>query len=295
MHRIEGIPDMRFINREVPILGVAGKLDLKLGNNGLFRCWHPERHKNGDRTPSVSVLKSQNKVKCFGPCDSPLMGPVDLVADVRGLTPKDAALWIAEHFEVPMIAPRKHLKPLDPVTHMAGYETPLGMLVRSGLWARLCAMSQRLVPVLLELSNLGPRERTKTLPLSYRAMARYMGVGSQAGISKALRQLEEIGWLKRLGPRTENSNPIRGVAAYQLSPLSDYLQECAQATAAELRAEIKTEKELRKRKRQRRIDAIKLKASNEAKGKGQRTLLQSRTSLSQIDSVKRIHAIKGEA
>jgi len=44
-----GIPDMRYINRQVPIVKVARALDLRLEGASKIHCWHPDRHKNGDR------------------------------------------------------------------------------------------------------------------------------------------------------------------------------------------------------------------------------------------------------
>jgi hypothetical protein len=68
-----GIPDMRFINRQIKIAEVARALDLRLDGNSKIHCWHPERHKNGDRTASVGIRSTNNTVKCFG-CDSKPMG-----------------------------------------------------------------------------------------------------------------------------------------------------------------------------------------------------------------------------
>ena len=104
-----GIPDMRFINRKLPITDVARGLDLRLDGARKIHCWHPERHQNGDRTASVGIRTTNNTVKCFG-CDSKPMGPIDLVMDVHAInSPADAAIWIAERFSVPSIPARKHL------------------------------------------------------------------------------------------------------------------------------------------------------------------------------------------
>jgi hypothetical protein len=102
-----GIPDMRFINRQVPIVDVARKLDLLLEGSSMIHCWHPEHHQHGDRTASVGIRASNNTVKCFG-CDSRPMGPVDLVMDVHGMaSPADAALWIALTLSKPRPAARR--------------------------------------------------------------------------------------------------------------------------------------------------------------------------------------------
>jgi len=50
---VRGIPDMKYINRKVPIAEVARSLDLRLDGANKIHCWYPERHQHGDRTASV--------------------------------------------------------------------------------------------------------------------------------------------------------------------------------------------------------------------------------------------------
>jgi DNA-binding HxlR family transcriptional regulator len=239
--------------RQLPIVDVARALDLRFGTGGMIHCWRPGGHQHGDRTASVGVQRSLNRVKCFG-CDSRLMGPLDLVADVLGIEIKEAALWIAARFKVPCIAPGKHLEEPPRIIHRVGFETPLGLLIRSGLWARLSPITQRLAPVLLEFSEFKPADREKHLCLSYRAMMRYTAVVSPNALGKALGELEEIGWLER--EKDVPNGPARKVAEYRLTPFSDAVQESAQMTAGELKADVSAEKELRKQEKRKRIDAI---------------------------------------
>jgi cobalamin biosynthesis protein CobD/CbiB len=42
MPRNDVIPDMRFINRKVPIAEVACALGLRLEGAGKLHCWHPD-------------------------------------------------------------------------------------------------------------------------------------------------------------------------------------------------------------------------------------------------------------
>jgi hypothetical protein len=264
--------------RRLPIVDVLRALDVRFGSNRMIHCWHPEKHQHGDRTASVGIEKARNRVKCFG-CHSKSMGPLDLVSDVLGVSPKEAALWIAARFEVPRIAPRRHIKEPSRLIHAAGFETALGLLIRSGLWSTdLSPVAQRLATVLLELANFrataasGPRDQTKSLHLSYRAIARF--AGSKAGrmsasaIVRAIDELEAIGWLKREGSRS--CGPTRKVTCYTLTPFSEQVYDRANATVVELKADIATEKELRKEQRQRRIDAIPTAASNGSKEKDRR-------------------------
>jgi hypothetical protein len=130
-----GIPDMRYINREIRIADIARKLDLRLDGSSKIHCWRPDRHQHRDRTASVGIRATNNTAKCFG-CGHGPIGPIDLVMDVLGMSsPADAALWIAERFPVPSIPARRPVPSLARA-YRVGYERGLGLLVRSGLWVR---------------------------------------------------------------------------------------------------------------------------------------------------------------
>ena len=53
------VPDLRFINRKIPINEIARALGLRMGENRNIYCWRPELHKNADRTPSVGCNNSR--------------------------------------------------------------------------------------------------------------------------------------------------------------------------------------------------------------------------------------------
>src|SRR5260370_6405980 len=131
------LPDLRFINRKIPIIDVARVLDLRLGDNGNIHCWRPELHQNGDRTASIGIRKRNNTVKCFG-CGIGPLGAIDLVIAVLGLkTAGEAARWIAERFPVPELPRGKHLVQPERRIFQVGFESELGILIRSGLWAAM--------------------------------------------------------------------------------------------------------------------------------------------------------------
>ena len=93
-----GIPDMAWINRSVSVLEVAQKLGLEIANHERIRCWHPDRHHNGDRTASVGVRKMNNTVKCFGiACGIGPFGPIDLVKDVLNVASPQEAFGAREN------------------------------------------------------------------------------------------------------------------------------------------------------------------------------------------------------
>jgi len=247
-----GIPDLKWVNRYLAIEEVSRKLNLRFGEHGKLHCWHPERHQHGDRTPSVGVWRRQNKVKCFG-CQTRLIGPVDLVMDVLQIGLPDATSWIAANFQVPQIPKGKHLR--EPHRHIfpVGCESPMELLVRSGLWARLAPPTQRLVPVLLGLAEPGAGDRL-TLRISYRALMRYSGIRSFNSVSSSLEELRELGWLQAV-PQARSNPLVRDAATYVLTPSSDAIVELANATAAETRLEIELERELRKAEKNGRIRA----------------------------------------
>jgi hypothetical protein len=250
---VVGIPDMRFINRELPIAQVARALDLRLDGIRKIHCWHSDRHKHGDRTASVGIRASNNTVKCFG-CDSKPMGPIDLVMDVRELeSPAEAALWITERFSVPSIPARKRLVGEERRRDRVGHERGLGLLIRSGLWGTLSEPAQALAPVLLEFGEKqSPLDDAARVQMAYRTMARYSGLQSHNAIRKGLVELSEIGFL--ILPIAESSRSLdRKSARYTVTPNSQLLFELAQAFVLQMRQEIAIEVELRKRQRSERL------------------------------------------
>jgi hypothetical protein len=250
------VPDLRYINRKIPIIDVARALDLRIGANGNIHCWRPERHQHGDRTASVGIRRTNNTVKCFG-CGAGPMGPVDLVMTVLGLkNPGLAARWVSEHFDVPDLPPGMHV--VQPRRHIfrVGFEDEMGLLVYSGMWARLSMPARSLVPVFLELADRDPETRSLSAQLSYRTLSRYGGVASPNAITKAIRELQEIGWLTASNPRQPGAGPVRSVTTYLLTPHSDELRELANAHFAQIQGEIDTERQLRSEARAKRSRCV---------------------------------------
>ena len=249
-----GIPDAQFIREQVPIADVASALGLEVFDGRMISCWHPEHHHHGDRTPSVGIDRRFNKVKCFGiACTGQLLGPIDLVMDVRECNLAEAIRWITQRFEVPLIPKGKHL--LKPKGHVAryGYERPIELLLRSGLWAKMSRPAQLLAVTFVELKVEGQRDESWELGISYRGLAQYSGLKSDASVSKGLKDLERIGSLQRQRRRTGRSRgPVRETVAYIVTPYSDSVRELANATAADLRATTDEERQMRAEKRAQR-------------------------------------------
>jgi hypothetical protein len=242
---------MRHINREIGMIEVARALDLKIDGPSKIHCWHPDRHKHADRTASVSIRTSNNTVKCFG-CGSKPIGPIDLVMDVLDMSAADAALWIAARFPVPSV-PRRRPVPKPHASYRVGYESGIGLLVRSGLWGTLSEAARCIAPVLLEMAErVSPGSGEFTLQLSYVAICRFSGVRSHRAVRRALVDLIEIGFLRPTCARRQRLSE-RSASLYIITPFSDQLREAANALAAQNRHEIAAEKELRKRAREQRI------------------------------------------
>ena len=239
------VPDLKFINRNVPINDVAQALNLQRSANGLWHCWRPNLHKNGDRTASVSIWKRPNTVKCFG-CQIGPLKPADVVKAVLNLSSiGDAARWIAGRFDVPSLARGKHIDRPERLTWTFGFESELGLLIRSGLWAQLEPGTQRVVPVLLDFVSHNPEE-CGALRISFRTLMRYTGIGSPNTISGALRELGRIGWLKKV-PRKSiiGGGPVRETATYSIRAKSDEIYELAHATYVQFAKECEAQRNIR--------------------------------------------------
>ena len=248
-----GVPDATFIRKSVPVTDVAGELSLEVRHNRMIRCWYPERHQHDDRTPSVGVWKRFNRVKCFV-CPMRPLGPIDLVIDVLGLNPGQAIRWIAQRFDVPRIPKGKHLRNPKRVIGPVGHEDPLELLVRSGLWALLCPASRNIAAVLISLADRQQHDReTWRIQISYQALLRFSGLGSFSSISKAVHELQDIGWLKLQQMKRIGELPIRESNCYLLTPFSDEVREWANSVADDFRTEMEAERAVRQQKRHDRL------------------------------------------
>jgi hypothetical protein len=256
------IPDMRFINRRLPIVAVARALNLLVDGAGKIHCWHPDRHQHGDRTASVGIRTSNNTVKCFG-CSVGPIGPIDLVMDVLALqNAADAGLWIAERFPVPTIPARKRLTSESRLRSPVGYERGLGLLIRSGLWRILSEPAKAIAPVLMEYAEKRKAGVVFDVQIAYRRISRFSGIQSPNAIRKGLMELSEVGFLVLPGGPVHRS-PDRQSGAYVVTPNSDQLWELAQMVARQQQQEIAAEIELRKRDRNARLKSKRTQPENQ--------------------------------
>jgi len=169
----------------------------------------------------------------------------------------EAARWIAERFTIPELARGKHLIQPQRRIFQVGFESDIGLLVRSGLWAQLSPPARSIVPVFLELANRGPGKQTYTIQISYRALGRFSGIASHRAIAGVLRELQDIHWLAPVpSPPEPGAVPVRLVSMYLVPPRSDELLEMANAHVAKTREEIEAERRLRAEHRSKRSAAL---------------------------------------
>src|SRR6516162_4516001 len=73
-----GIPDLKRIRYDIPILAVARELGIRVLKHFPARCWRTENHQHGDRDPSLSFQIKKNRGMCFV-CDDHTWSNIDLV------------------------------------------------------------------------------------------------------------------------------------------------------------------------------------------------------------------------
>jgi len=233
-----GLPNMAFIRNQVPIADVASALGIRIAGPKSAHCWR-DAHKNGDRTPSLSLHR--NRAKCFV-CDADSLSNIDLVIRYHDCSLREAVEWICGRWIVPTIAKNQKLsRPERWKTSPVGFSAfPLEDLVRSGFWATLDDAARAILAVLFCFSEKGEAA------ISYRGLSRYSGKTSDTTISKVLRRFEQIGLLKAL-PKTVGN--FREVNRYRItldnSEFQNLLRRIHEHTKAERDGERQLRSELR--------------------------------------------------
>jgi hypothetical protein len=74
---------------EATLLALGSHQDTE---TDFWRCPRPERHRNGDANPSSRI--TEHGFRCFR-CDTEQVDALRLVMDTKGLSPDDAAVWLA--------------------------------------------------------------------------------------------------------------------------------------------------------------------------------------------------------
>jgi hypothetical protein len=180
-----GVPDISAARR-LPVTDVAEALGLEV-HGSMLRCWRPENHQYGDRTPSVGIWRRRNKARCFL-CDPKPLSPVDLVMSVLGVDVYTALLWLDARFGLPRIPKGKHLARRQRVHGRVGVNGRLEPVVLSGLFAAMTHAEAKLLVVLDALAD----SQTHTVTISYRGLGRYAGLAKDSSVSKGLKRLANL-------------------------------------------------------------------------------------------------------
>jgi hypothetical protein len=239
------IPDARWVNRYIDVREVARLLEIR-ATGRKYHCWNPANHRNGDRDESVGFWQSGNRLKCFV-CDFPASGPIDLVIRVLGGDIRSALAWLTERFPgIPCIPARRAAEKPQP-RYLNGSMDPLRYLAATMIQPRLAACTILVANALLLLCEPGATvESPRTGSISYKALARYSGVSSNASIHKAIEELRLIGWLQYGSART---GLTRTLNEYVLTPFSEEVRRIGDDIAREERAEIEWERAASKAKK----------------------------------------------
>jgi hypothetical protein len=230
-----GLPDMKYINRHVPIIEVAAQLGIRVAGPKFAHCWRGGAHQSGDRTPSLSFHR--NRAKCFV-CDADSLSPIDLVMKFQKCSLREATAWIVARWTVPTLAKNTKLsRPERWTAPRVGVSAfPLEEWIRSGVWAVLDDAVRAVLPVLFCFAENGE------VAISYRAVCRYSGKASNTTIAKVLKHLVKVGFLKAL-PKTGNN--FREVGCYRFTPDSPKFQSVVSAVYEHTKAERDLERKLR--------------------------------------------------
>jgi len=240
-----GIPDVRYIKTRIPVADVALELGLEVFDGRMMRCWRPENHQHGDRTPSVGIDPRRNRVRCFI-CDPRAYSAIDLVQKILGCDTRDAINWIAARFEVPSIPKGRHLPKADPFRSVSrvGLGGSLEQVIRSGLWANLTPSERSILPVLCELGD----STKDAFEMSYRGIRHYSGIGSDTTVLAALHHFEQMHLLKIHRAR-EAGGLLRACNSYELTfddqRLLELMAEFYQREQKEIEAERQNRQEQR--------------------------------------------------
>ncbi len=201
--------DLTFIRQNIHIEDVWGELVDEQGlepvKNHMTRCFRPEAHQNGDRTPSFHFSKN-NKCACRV-CDSRYFSGLDLVQKVLKCTLPEAIRWFCLHWEIPKTQPGRPVgsyKATRP--YRIGYGGPLEPIVRSGLFGEMSFAAGKLLTVLATVQD----EHNKC-DWSYPSLQRAAGIASSDTLHTAIEDLHRLHILtigKEVRPGERNAHNV---------------------------------------------------------------------------------------
>jgi hypothetical protein len=270
------LPDLGYIRRNVPIEEVARQLGLDIIGR-MARCWRPEKHQHGDRTPSVGLHHRKNFAKCFV-CDGRALSPLDLVMAVQNVELRVALRWICARYQIPHLPKGRHIKPQQRWSerYRAGTGSRLDLLVKSLVWASLTHSERSILAVLDAFSD------ADIVTISYRGIMRYAGVGSQSTVASALKRFENLRVLKR--EQRDGGDALRVCGSYRWTLDDPGFLRLAEETREREASEIQLERTLRAKERTKRKAALVLPVNT----------LSSHRSTINSDATPYVHRVPGD-
>jgi hypothetical protein len=162
----------------IPILNVAGELDLEIAGNAAH-CWRKANHAHGDHRPSLGFDVAKNRYKCFV-CDQRSGSTVDLVMGVLRLSLPDALKWFARRFDIP-----EHVQDSRP--DFDPRRVTLSTIILSGIWAGLTDSQRNILTVLWYCRD----KAEGTVTASYSRILRLCGLSSRNTFAAVIRFFED--------------------------------------------------------------------------------------------------------
>ena len=116
--------ELKQFKASLSITAVAQALGIEVVR-GKFRCFCPQRHVHGDRTPSVSISEERGMFRCWV-CDDIRGDVISLVQQYRGCSFLEALDWLKEtySFLVPGNGGRSELPKASSTTFMPNVNAP---------------------------------------------------------------------------------------------------------------------------------------------------------------------------
>ena len=116
--------ELKQFKASLSITAVAQALGIEVVR-GKFRCFCPQRHVHGDRTPSVSISEERGMFRCWV-CDDIRGDVISLVQQYRGCSFLEALDWLKEtySFLVPGKGGRSELPKASSTTLMPNVNAP---------------------------------------------------------------------------------------------------------------------------------------------------------------------------
>ncbi len=100
--------ELKQFKSAISITAVAQSLGVEV-SHGKCRCFFPQRHSHGDRTPSVSVSEEHGSFRCWV-CDDVRGDVISLVQLLRGCSFVEALDWLMEQY--PVLVPSNARRPV---------------------------------------------------------------------------------------------------------------------------------------------------------------------------------------